>query len=207
MPRFFDCPQGSQEWFSVRAGHATASRFADIMKGGDAREAYLWELVAARLAGPMRDSGGAAKEWGHGSEPLARQAYQVREGVLVREVGFAIHDRIKWCGASSDGLVAHDGSIEVKSPFNSGIHARALALGAQDKHYWQGTGNIWVLDRQWCDLLSYDPAFPAPLDLHIERIHRNESSIKHLTAEVKKFLAEVAVATRDIQNSNNQRKD
>lgn len=209
MPRFIDCVQGSPEWHSYRAGSATASRFDDIMAGKGAREAYLYELVAERLSGPMRDSGGVAREWGTQAEDLARRAYMERTGELVQQVGFAIHDRIKWCGASSDGLVLPHRKIglEIKSPFNSGIHARTLALGMPDGHYWQVHGNIMVLDLEEYRFLSFDPAYTAPLDLYIEPVKRNESSLKHLTAEVKKFLAEVAVATRDIQNSNNQRKD
>lgn len=200
MPKFIECEQGTQAWFDARAGHATASRFADIMAGKGAREAYLYELVAERLAGPMRDSGGVAREWGTQAEDLARRAYMERTGELVQQVGFAIHDRIKWCGASSDGLVLPHRKIglEIKSPFNGGIHARTLALGMPEGHWWQVQGNILVLDLEEYRFLSFDPAYPAPLDLYIQPVQRNETSIKHLTAEVKKFLAEVAIATRDI---------
>lgn len=201
MPRFLECVQGSPEWHSYRAGHATASRFADIMAGKGAREAYLYELVAERLAGPMRDAGGMAKDWGSEAEDLARKAYMIRTGDFVQQVGFAVHDRIKWVGASTDGIVGLDGLVEIKSPFNSGIHARTLAQGMPDAHYWQVLGNLWIYNRQWLDFCSFDPAFPAPYDLYIKRIDRVESSIKHLEKEVKSFLAEVAVATRDIQNS------
>lgn len=198
MPRFINEPQGSQGWHDARAGSGTASRFADIMAGKGARETYLDELVAERLGGPLRDSGGMAKEWGHGSEPLAREAYMVRTGEIVREVGLAIHDRIKWVAASSDGLVGTEGSIEIKCPFNSGVHVRTMRLGMPEAHWWQVMGNMWVLNTQWLDFCSYDPAFSPPHNLYIERIQRNESSIKHLSAEVKKFLAEVEIATRDI---------
>jgi hypothetical protein len=205
MPRFLDCVQGSPEWFSYRAGHATASRFGEILAGKGAREAYLYELVAERLAGPMRDSGGMAKEWGHESEGLARRAYQVRTGHLVRQVGFALHDRIKWCGASADGLVGDDGFIEVKSPFNSGIHARTLARGMLEIHFPQVQGNAWILQRRWGMFISYDPAFGEPHDLYMQRIERDDVFIKHLEAEVKKFLAEVAIATNDLKNSNHNK--
>lgn len=199
MPRYLDCVQGSQEWHTYRAGHATASRFIDILAGKGPREAYLWELVAERLTGgPMRDSGGMAKDWGHDAEYLARQAYQVREGVLVRQVGFGLHDRIKWCGASSDGLVIETrGGIEIKSPFNSGIHARTLALGMPDVHEAQTQGNLWILDLDWIDFISYDPAFPKPMDLFVQRIERKPAVIKHIEHEVKQFLAEVAIAVAE----------
>jgi hypothetical protein len=200
-PRIIDCEQGSPLWHDSRAGCATASRFVDIMEGKGARDRYLWELVAERLAGPMRDAGGMAKDWGHDSEPLARKEYQIRKGVLVRQVGFALHARIKWVGASADGLVGDDGMCEIKSPFNSSVHARTLALGMPDAHYWQVLGNLWVYERQWLDFCSFDPAFPAPHDLYVKNFQRVETSIKHLEKEVKLFLAEVATATADIKNS------
>jgi hypothetical protein len=173
------------------------------MAGKGAREAYLWELVAERLAGPMRDSGGIAREWGSQAEDLARRLYQERTGNLVQQVGFAVHGRIKWVGASSDGIVVphRKGGIEIKSPFNSGVHAKTLCEGMPDAHYWQVLGNIWIYELDWYDFCSFDPAFPAPHDLYIKRINRVETSIKHLEKEVKQFLAQVATATADIKNS------
>lgn len=202
MPRFIDCAQGSPEWHDSRAGMATASRFADIMAGKGAREAYLWELVAERMSGPLRDAGGMAKTWGTDAEDLARRKYAERTGNFVHQVGLALHDRIKWVGASSDGLVGLDGCIEIKCPFNSGVHAKTLSNGLPDAHYWQVLGNLWVLGRQWLDFNSYDPAFPEPYDLYTKRIMRIETSIKHLEKEVKQFLAEVNTAVNDIKNSN-----
>lgn len=204
MPRFLECVQGSPEWHTYRAGHATASRFGDILAGKGARDAYLWELVAERrIGGPMRDSGGMAKDWGHDAEDLARQAYQVRERQLVRQVGFALHDRIKWCGASSDGLVIGErGGIEIKSPFNSGIHARTYLEGMPDIHEAQTQGNIWILDLDWIDFISYDPAFPAPEDLYVQREPRKQNVIKHIEQQVKLFLAEVAVTVEKMKTKS-----
>jgi putative phage-type endonuclease len=206
MPLFLDCVQGSDAWHTYRAGHATASRFGDILAGKGAREAYMWELVAERLiGGPMRDTGGVAKAWGTDAEDMARRAYMVRTGRMVKQVGFAVHDRIKWCGASSDGLITSErGGIEIKSPFNSGIHVRTLASGMPDIHAAQTQGNLWVLDLDWIDFISYDPALPDPLDLYVQRIERRPSEIKYLEGEVKKFLAEANIAYLDLKNSINR---
>ena len=66
-------------------------------------------------------------------------------------------------------------------------------------HHAQCQGNLWILDRDWIDFASYDPAYSAPYDLFIERQHRDEIFIKQLEKEVKLFLAEVNVALRSIQ--------
>lgn len=207
MPIFFEAEQGSDEWFQVRAGHASASRFKDILSDKGARESYMWELVAERLAmQAKRGAGSKSMEWGQQSEPLAREEYLIQTGEFVQQVGFAVHSKIKWVGASSDGLVGERGAIEIKSPFNSGIHARTLGRGMPSNHVAQTQGNLWILERDWIDFCSYDPAFPSPYNLHIERHYRDEAYIKHLEKEVKNFLAEVNIAMRDIKQKKDSKK-
>lgn len=200
MPRFIDVPQGEQGWHDARCGHATASRFRDIIAGKGQRESYLYELVGERLAGAAkRQHSSKTTEWGHTNEPEARAEYKIQTGNLVDLVGFGVHSRIMWLGASSDGLVGKDGCIEIKSPYNSGIHARTLALGMPEDHMAQCQGNLLVLERQWIDFCSFDGSFPSPYNLYIQREERDEKLIKHLTVEIKKFLAEVAVAVNDLK--------
>lgn len=201
MPRFLDAPQQSPLWYEHRAGHATASRFIDIIGSASTREAYMWELVAERLAGPRRDGGGKAKDWGKTQEAVARPLYKIRTGELVLEVGFAVHDRIKWLGCSSDGLVrGQKKGIEIKCPFNHAIHARTLALGMPEEHKPQTQGNIWILDFELIDFISFDPSFKDPYDLYIETFQRDDKYIKYLESQVKPFLAEVNIAVQDLKS-------
>lgn len=204
MPRFITSEQGIDEWHAARAGHATASRFKDIIAGKGAREAYLWELVGERLSSAAkREHSSKTMEWGHTNEPLAREEYTIRTGNLVRTTGFAVHSRILWLGASSDGLVGEDGATEIKSPFNSGIHARTLAKGMPEDHIWQTQGNLLVLERKWIDFCSWDPHFSSPHNLYIQRIEHDDKVIRYLTVEIKKFLTDVSIAVKDIQSSIN----
>lgn len=200
MPIFLEAEQGSPEWHAHRAGHATASRFKDILAGKKSRESYLYEIVAERLSGEAKRSAGSQSlTWGKEAEDLARQEYENQTGEFAKQVGFAVHSVIKWVGASSDSLVGDHGCIEIKSPFNSGIHARTLRHGMPDDHTAQVQGNLWILERDWIDFCSYDPAFAAPYNLHIERFYRDESFIKHMEREVKRFLAEVNVELKAIK--------
>jgi putative phage-type endonuclease len=201
MPRFITVEQGTPEWHAARAGYATASRFKDIMSAKDSRERYLYELVGERLANAAkREHSSKTMEWGHVNEPLAREEYRIQTGNLVTLTGFAVHSRILWLGASSDGLVDDDGATEIKSPFNSGIHARTLAKGMPDDHLWQTQGNLLVLERKWIDFCSWDPHFDSPYNLYIQRIERDKKLIDHMTVELKKFLADVAIAVQDIKS-------
>jgi predicted phage-related endonuclease len=45
--------------------------------------------------------------------------------------------------------------------------------------------------RQWCDLASYQPMFPAAMQLVVRRIERNDGLIEELEAQVTAFLDEV----------------
>ena len=124
--------QGTPEWLAARAGHATASRFKDVLakiKTGEAatRRAYRWQLVTERLTGmPCESYTNAAMEWGHLQESSARLAYEAHTGEFVDETGLLLHPEVQWVGASPDGLVGAEGGVEIKCPYNSVVHVETL---------------------------------------------------------------------------------
>jgi putative phage-type endonuclease len=189
--------QGSLEWLSERAGHATASRFADVLakiKTGEAasRRGYRLQLATERLTGnPVTGYVNAAMQWGTETEPLARQAYEAETGVIVDQTGFVRHPTLPWCGMSPDGLIGADGLIELKCP-ESHTHLEYLESGvAPTKYIPQIQGQMWVSGRQYCDFVSYDPRFPPNLQLFIVRVPRDDKYIATLEVEVKDFLGGV----------------
>jgi putative phage-type endonuclease len=189
--------QGTQEWLSERAGCATASRFADVLatiKTGEAasRRGYRMQLVTERLTGnPVTGYTNSAMAWGTATEPYAREAYEDKTGVIVDQTGFMKHPEIPWCGASPDGLIEDEGLIECKCP-ESHTHLEYLEGGkAPEKYIPQMQGQMWVMNRQWCDFVSYDPRFPPNLQLFIVRVPRDDAYIVGLERKVKEFLVEV----------------
>lgn len=189
--------QGSPEWFASRLGKVTASRVADIVaktKSGysTSRANYMAQLVVERLTGVKFETfTNAAMEWGTQTEPLARAAYEVKNGVMVDETGLVDHPTIPMSGASPDGLVGDDGLIEIKCP-NTATHIDTLLSGDADKRYicqmqWQ----LAVTGRKWCDFVSYDPRMPDNLKLFIKRVERDDELIKELESEVVKFITEL----------------
>lgn len=190
--------QGSDAWLAARAGHVTASRFADVMakiKVGEAktRRDYRWQLVAERLTGlPTETYFNKAMEWGKQHEAGARLAYESAKGEIVEEVGFIVHPAVAWCGASPDGLlVGQDGGVEIKCPYNSVVQAETVEGEAMPvEHRPQVQGAMWVTGRAWWDFISYDPRMPGKLKLYVERIRRDDIYIAKLAAEVGAFLAE-----------------
>jgi putative phage-type endonuclease len=191
--------QGTPEWHAARAGHVTASRFADVLakpKSGvgeaSTRAKYRWELVAERLTGgAVEGYTNDAMRRGQELEPHARLAYEADSGHIVEEFGFIVHPAIALVGCSPDGLIGADGGCEIKCPANPVIHAQTLHGGMPTEHRPQVQGSLWVTGRQWWAFISYDPRMPKRLQLYVEIVKRDEAYIEKLAEEVVRFQSEV----------------
>ncbi|HLG77026.1 MAG TPA: YqaJ viral recombinase family protein, partial [Ktedonobacteraceae bacterium] len=174
--------QRSEGWYSARLGRATASRFADITNTikngyGATRKNYLAELVIERLTGQQFETyQNAAMLHGIETEELARTTYMLKTGNIVTECGFFAHNEIM-AGASPDGLVGDDGTIEVKSP-NPATHIETLHAGTVPAKYVpQIYGQLWMTGRQWCDFISFDDRLPENAQIFITRVERDDKYI------------------------------
>lgn len=199
-----DLVQQSSEWLEMRKGMCTGSMVADAIAkmkrqpkdGGVAymqcRENYMWDVIATRLTGMMPDRYvNRAMEFGVENEPNAIAAYEDRMGCMVEPVGFAFHPRIKWFGASPDGLVGSDGCIEVKCP-TSAVHLQYILDGVVPEQYLPQIKAVMACaERQWCDFISFDPRMPKGFRLFVRRHERDEPLITEMEEEVEKFLGEV----------------
>ena len=198
MSKEITVEQGSEEWFAARLGIATASRYKDIMARTPAPKAnYSAELVAERLTGEREDGYKSADmQWGNDYEPVARLTYKLNNPEKnVRECGIFIHDDIQ-CGASPDGLVDDDGTIEIKCPKTS-THIQTLkSKKLPTQYYWQVQGQLWVTGRKWCDFISYDPRLPENAAYICIRVERDDEKIALLEQSVREFMAQVQDDTK-----------
>lgn len=190
--------QRSPEWFAARLGSLGASQLADALaktkSGWAASRANLQtKLVLERLTGRQEENfSSTAMQWGIDKEDDARTAYSFFTGREVTEVGLYKHPTIVGSHASPDGLVAHDGCLEIKCP-NSLAHIEVLKTNQIAHRYllqmqWQ----MICADRQWCDFVSFDPRMPDHLTLYVQRIERDPVIEVYLEAEVSQFLKEVS---------------
>lgn len=197
--------QRSPEWFAMRCGRVTASCIYKVMArtksgyGAD-RANYMAQLVTERLTGVVAESySNGAMQWGTDTEPQARAAYSFTRGVEVEETGFVPHPAIEASGASPDGLVSHDGLVEIKCP-NSATHIGTLRGDPIDRKYvlqmhWQ----MACTGRAWCDFASFDPRLPLEMQLHVRRVERDQELVEEIESEVRKFLAEVNETVADLR--------
>lgn len=179
--------QGSPEWFALRAGKFSGSRFADLMartKSGPSasRANLITQLAIERITGQCAETyQNAAMQRGTELEPEARAAYEVHTGALVEEIAWVPHPRYEFVGVSPDGFVGDVGMVEIKCPSAMAKHVDALRSGAHATEYkWQLQGQLWVCGREWVDCVSYDPRFPEGLQLAITRVYGDEKSQNEL---------------------------
>lgn len=192
-----DCVQGSEAWLAARLGKVGASRMGDLMAKtksgwGASRTNYAAELIAERLTGkPAEKYSNAAMAWGTDHEADARALYEFLHDCEVRTVGLVTHPSIADSLASPDGLVGHDGLVEIKAP-NTSTHLQTLLGGGIDSRYLlQMAWQMACTGRAWCDFCSYDPRLPAEMQMHVTRVKRDDEIIDNLEREVTAFLAEI----------------
>lgn len=197
-------PQRSPEWYAIRAGRLTGSCAADILttlKSGKepaARRDLRCKLVAERLTGQPQENGfvSEAMQRGIDKEADALSAYEARTGHLVMPVGFISHDDLH-AGCSPDGLVSHDGMVEAKAPKTAthlGYYDKPASL--LDEYRAQVVHNLWIAQRSWCDLISFDDRLPEHLRLVIVRYDAgaNPAEIASYELVARQFISEVDTA-------------
>lgn len=196
-------PQGSLEWFKIRAGRVTSSKVECVFaqgktKGAEAvtRRNYRVQLVTERLTGEPQEDSYQSRDMlaGKENEPYARMAYEAQTGAFVEEAGFAYLADLA-TGASVDGFILEDpegsGVLEAKCPKSATHIAYMQANRLPPEYIHQVTHEVWITEADFADFISFDPRLPGKLRLFRVRVYRNELELKKHEAGVRLFLAEV----------------
>lgn len=184
--------QGSQEWLAERAGRWTGSKFADLMaadkRTGEAlkcRADAIWNVVVERMTGePVEGPGGFALQWGSDVEDFSREAFELATGKIVEQVGFLVHPRYEFAGASPDGLIGDDEGLELKCPRSSSVHLSRFLDGVPGEYLIQIHGCMWVTGRKKWYFASFDPRMPPSHQLLIIPVLRDDEVIAAIEAAV-----------------------
>lgn len=184
------CIQGSDDWQRVRLGVVTASNFGKVLAGGSGktRLRYMRTLTDEIIYGRKADGFWShAMERGTELEPIARQAYEQQTGSWVREIGFTFLSERRRIGGSPDGLIDHDGGLEIKCPLPD-THKKYMRTGTIPAAYMaQIQGNLWITGRSWWDFVSFTPEEP----LLVKRVYRSEPYIRMLSDKVSSFVRDL----------------
>lgn len=192
--------QLSDEWFAFRAGKFSSSTVGDIMKTGRGgkpstmRANAITRLALERLTGE-KDVGysGGAMQRGMDLEPEARDHYSFTNGVAVMEVGCVSHDVWPIAICSPDGLVGEDGLVEIKCPYTMPRHYAALNNEGENvkEYHWQVQHQLFVTERKWVDLVSFDPRFPDKLKMATIRVTPDADAQAQLKLQINLANREV----------------
>jgi putative phage-type endonuclease len=178
--------QGTEEWFQLRMGRFTASSI-DKLLGGPKNKGYQDEIkrVAFEMLYGVRPDG-FESSWmtrGKDLEADARDAYQATTFTVVDTCGFFTYgDSI---GASPDGLIGDDGTVEIKCVKYNTFIDYVIADRVPPEYVPQIQTQLLCTDRQWCDFIAYHPGVP----LFIKRIERDEELIQNIIVAVDVAMA------------------
>lgn len=199
ITEYRDLVQGSGEWLDARRGLVTASTIGKLITAtlkiadNDTSRTLINTLAAERITGHVEY---VHPTWdmqrGTDDEPYARAAYN-EHYAPVEEVGFITRSTDSWTlGYSPDGLVGHDGLIEIKSRRPHAHIGLLLAGGIPHWHMAQMQTGMYVTGRKWCDYIGYSAGLP----MRVERVYRDidwhaaiEKATTAFEARVKELIA------------------
>lgn len=199
-------PQGSDAWLASRRGVITGSRFAlarEKLKTGKPSAAairYAMDTARERCGGLiLPTSQTLAMRIGSEQEDAARDAYEVETGLMVTQCGFFCQADHQF-GVSPDGLVGDDGLIEIKTMVSSETLFRCVVDGISADYIDQINGEMWLLNRKWCDLVLWAPDLAGiGRALTVRRIERNEDALNELVGDLTEFAGIVNGYTKALR--------
>lgn len=153
--------QKSEEWFEARRGKLTGSEVGAALGVNPWKtpEALIRQMVRAYHGADTEFTGNIATEYGENHEPLALMDYLGKTGNLVEECGFFVHPEYSWIGATPDGIIDHDGMVEVKSPYSlrnkKGNDLVFKTAKVQPHYYAQMQVEMACSGREWVDFYQW----------------------------------------------------
>lgn len=192
--------QRTEEWHAQRCGKITGSRIAALMTKGRGnapsvtRNDMIGVLAIERCTGKPYEGGYVNDSMLRGIqlEYEGLQAYADYSGNTIVQAAFIENPDYPNAGISPDGLVFDDGLVEVKCPSAVHKHVAALKRDEHAKEYEkQVQMQLLITGRQWCDVVSYHPAFPETSQLAVFRAYRDESLIADIAECIKKSNDEI----------------
>lgn len=194
---YTDLQQGTPEWIEARRGLITASTVGQLITArtlkpaaNPASRGLALTLIAERITGHVEPTFQSADMLrGVLEEPLARKAYTEWTGVEVQQLGFMTETFDgATLGYSPDGLVGHDGLIEIKSRAPRKHLETILSGGVPAENMAQLQAGLLVSGRTWIDYVSYCGGMP----LYVKRVRPDARWQEAIIAALHEFEDSVA---------------
>jgi exodeoxyribonuclease (lambda-induced) len=151
--------QRTPEWHAARAGRVTASGAGALLgMSPHTSEADGFRRLVRSMHGMESEFvGNVATEYGTFHEDGALVEYCMETGATVWSLGFAEFGN--WLGASPDGLIDHNGMVEIKCPFGKRKDnpPEFKSIDDQPHYYAQMQIQMYCTGRTWCDFYQWSP--------------------------------------------------
>ena len=210
MKRTFynELEQGTDEWLQARCGIVTASTMRNLVTASgkpadnDTSRGFIRQLATERIIGvPEYTHPTRPMMRGTMLEPFARDLY-AEHYAPVEEVGFIRLDTDEYSlGYSPDGLVGHDGLLEIKSPGPKEHLRTILDDDVPSVYKWQVQVGLLVTGRSWLDFISYCPG----ADLYVKRVRPDKEAFGTIHMAVSAAEAAITSIIADYTESGKNR--
>ena len=205
---FTEVEQSSDEWLQARCGIVTASTMRNLVTASgkpadnDTSRGFIRQLATERIIGvPEFTYPTRPMQRGNLLEPHARELY-AEHYAPVEEVGFIRLDTDEYSlGYSPDGLVGHDGLIEIKSPGPKEHLRTILDDDVPSVYKWQVQVGLLVTGRSWLDFISYCPG----ADLYVKRVRPDKEAFGTIHMAVSAAEAAITSIIADYTESGKNR--
>lgn len=200
---FDDVEQLSDEWWALRLGMPTASRFHAVMAGGEGkmRDDYMRRLAGELITGePNETFRNEAMDRGRAMEPAIREHYERLHLVDLEPVGFAKRTCAVsfggafFAGCSPDSKIkGRRKGLEIKSMRPDLLIAvkQRGAAGFPSEHRAQCQGAMFVCDWDEIDLYLGYVGRLGTLSAKFTVV-RDEVYIRQLRDQLERFCYELA---------------
>jgi len=203
-----DTEQGSDEWLQLRCGIVTASTMRNLVTASgkpadnDTSRGFIRQLATERIIGvPEYTYPTRPMQRGNLLEPHARELY-AEHYAPVEEVGFIRLDTDEYSlGYSPDGVIGHDGLIEIKSPGPKEHLRTILDDDVPSVYKWQVQVGLFVTGRSWLDFISYCPG----ADLYVKRVRPDKEAFGTIHLAVSAAEAAITSIIADYTESGKNR--
>jgi len=185
--------QGTTEWFDIRRGKPSASRFSEIITSkGDpskSRQAYLYDLAGQIVSGRIEETFKSARMLaGNENEHKSRSDFEFSQNVTVTQVGCCFPDDSRRFLCSPDGLILdQEKGFETKDACFKVQIERLKKNVLPSEHFHQVQGSMLVTGYKSWFFQSYCEGLPA-LTLEIKR---DEKFISQLQLALDDFCTEL----------------
>lgn len=191
------CPQMSEEWFKLKIGRISGTRFGQVLSNRKNR--LIYELMDEVLSNRFEPEEYISEEiqYGLDNESTAIKLYEEREGIEVVSVGAILSEKNNIHMASPDGLSeSHKIAHEVKCTMNGYIHLQRIFEGVDSTYLPQCINYFAVAPEiEQVHFISYC-GFRPERPLHIIKLYRGQ-----FEKEIKTGLSRIV----EIQEELNQK--